>query len=55
MTLSNGLHLPKGTLLAVPVSQIAKDPDIWDAPEEFDGFRFEKLRDVPGQSSKYQV
>lgn len=55
ITLSNGLYLPKGTMLAVPVSQIAHDPNIWDAPEKFDGFRFEKLRNVPGQSSKYQV
>lgn len=55
VTLTNGLHVPKGTWLAAPSSQIAMDPAIWDKPAEFDGFRFERLRQRPGMSGKYQV
>ncbi|OJD28711.1 cytochrome p450 [Diplodia corticola] len=54
VTLSSGLHLPKGTWLAAPSSQIAMDPDIWDNPTKFDGFRFERLRQRQGASGRYQ-
>ncbi|KAF9634228.1 Cytochrome P450 [Lasiodiplodia theobromae] len=55
VTLSDGLHLPKGTWLAAPSSQIAMDPEIWDEPTKFDGFRFERLRQRQGMSGRYQV
>ncbi|KAB2573493.1 Ent-kaurene oxidase [Lasiodiplodia theobromae] len=54
VTLSDGLHLPKGTWLAAPSSQIAMDPEIWDEPTKFDGFRFERLRQRQGMSGRYQ-
>lgn len=55
VTLADGLHVPKGTWLAAPSSQIAMDPELWDNPTEFDGFRFERLRQREGMSGKYQV
>ena len=39
-TFSNGVHIPKGTLIHGPVSPIEADPDIYSDPEEFKLFRF---------------
>jgi cytochrome P450 len=33
---------------------ISTDPQNWQNPDEFDGFRFAKLRDQEGQPHKYQ-
>ncbi|KAL8973711.1 MAG: hypothetical protein Q9197_002046 [Variospora fuerteventurae] len=44
LTLSNGLHLPKGVKLGITAAQRAIDPKYWELGHEFDGFRFEKLR-----------
>ncbi|CAD6446132.1 7615435c-f8b0-4d97-b05e-86868eac4630 [Sclerotinia trifoliorum] len=52
--LSDGTLLPKGCLIACDSWSSTRDPDLWDDPEKFDGFRFEKLRDIPGNESKYQ-
>ncbi|TDZ36951.1 Cytochrome P450 monooxygenase paxP [Colletotrichum spinosum] len=54
ITLSDGLHLPKGTVLTVPSSQVSHDPDVWEDPETYDAFRFEKLRSVSGNKFNYQ-
>ncbi|KAE9977315.1 hypothetical protein BLS_001499 [Venturia inaequalis] len=43
-TLSNGLTLPKGSRFCVPASQVSLDPEVWEDPYEFDGFRYETLR-----------
>ncbi|GAB7356604.1 hypothetical protein MBLNU459_g7330t3 [Dothideomycetes sp. NU459] len=54
VTLSSGITLPKGTHIAVAAGPNALDPELFDDPETFDGCRFEKLRALPGNDSKYQ-
>ena len=49
-TFSNGVTVPAGTEIAVPTSAIHTDGDIYPNPEEFDGFRFAKLRGGDGVS-----
>jgi len=44
-TFSNGVTVPAGTLVAVPSGVIHKNAEIYPNPEEFDGFRFAKLRE----------
>ena len=45
-TFSNGVTVPAGTLIAAPSGAIHKDGEIYSNPEEFDGFRFVKLREL---------
>ncbi|KAI0248479.1 cytochrome P450 [Lactifluus subvellereus] len=49
-TFSNGLTIPAGTLVGVPVGAIHTDGEIYPNPEEFDGFRFSKLREMEGDA-----
>ncbi|KAL7939950.1 cytochrome P450 monooxygenase [Trichoderma barbatum] len=54
-TLSNGLTFPAGTHFIVPASRISLDPEVWENPQEFDGFRFSNLRaKTPENIHKYQ-
>lgn len=46
--------LPAGTFTAVSAASQNMDPRIWDNPNTFDGFRFEKIRQKPGLEQKYQ-
>lgn len=55
ITLSDGTHLSAGTYLAAASSRIAMDAEFWEAPQEFDGFRFERMRERAGSEHKYQV
>jgi cytochrome P450 len=57
LTLSNGMTIPAGTLVAVPASATQRDETIYSNPDEFDGFRFAKLREseVDATTSKYQA
>jgi len=41
-TLSDGTHLPQGTLIAAPMAMFSIDPDLLEDPETFDGFRWYK-------------
>ena len=52
-TFANGFTLPKGELIAVPISSIHRDESIYQNATEFDGFRFSNLRELEGESSKY--
>lgn len=45
--LSDGFVIPKGTTIGVPTQAISMNPDIYEDPEVFDGFRFIKLRENP--------
>jgi hypothetical protein len=49
-TFSNGVTVPPGTMIAAPTDPIHKDGDIYPNPEEFDGFRFAKLRERDGNA-----
>jgi hypothetical protein len=53
MKLSNGIELPVGTSLAASAGCVSRDAEIWEKPNEFDGFRFHKLRQQEGEE-KYQ-
>lgn len=55
ITLSSGITLPKGTHIGVAAGPNALDAELFEDPERFDGFRFEKLRALPGNDNKYQV
>ncbi|KAK1977035.1 cytochrome P450 [Colletotrichum cereale] len=54
VTLSNGLHLPKGTVITIPSSQVSQDPEVWHDPMTYDALRFEKLRSESGNKFNYQ-
>ena len=43
-TFSNGVTIPAGTTLGLPVHSIHMDEEIYPNAQEFDGFRFLKLR-----------
>ncbi|APA15883.1 hypothetical protein SS1G_09235 [Sclerotinia sclerotiorum 1980 UF-70] len=53
--LSDGTILPKGSFVGMAAGSIAFDGRIFENPEEFDGFRFEKLRQQEGAENKYQL
>lgn len=54
ITLHDGTLLPAGTHIAFPLNQVSNDPQLWHEPENFDGFRFFKLRERPGNESRFQ-
>ena len=47
-TFSNGVTVPAGTVIAAPSDSIHRDGEIYPNPDEFDGFRFAKLRESDG-------
>jgi hypothetical protein len=56
-TFSNGVTVPAGTIVSVPASSTHTDERIYSNPNDFDGFRFAKLRKIEGHTaagSKYQ-
>jgi cytochrome P450 len=56
-TFSNGVTVPAGTLVAVPACAIHRDEGMFSNPDEFDGFRFSKLRERDGDAvtNRHQV
>ena len=36
----NGIHIPAGTEITIPIYAIHRDPDAWEEPEKFDPERF---------------
>lgn len=51
--LSNGVELPAGTGIGASSACVGRDPQLWDNADEFDGFRFFKLREKEGDE-RYQ-
>ena len=51
-TFANGVTIPAGTVIAVPVTEIHTDGEIYPNPKEFDGFRFANLREHDGVSGQ---
>src|SRR5437773_1765287 len=45
-TFKDGLHIPAGTQMSMPLQEVNLDPDIYPSPETFDGYRFLKLRET---------
>jgi cytochrome P450 len=56
-TFSNGVTVPVGTLVSFPTCATSTDERIYPNPDEFDGFRFSKLREIEGynMTSKHQA
>ena len=56
-TFFNGITVPAGTVVAAPLSAIHTDGEIYSNPDEFDGFRFAKVREHDGDSmaSRHQT
>ena len=56
-TFSNGMTIPAGTLISLPLRAVHTDAETYPNPEEFDGFRSLKLREREGDTAaaKYQV
>jgi cytochrome P450 len=56
-TFSNGVTVPAGTFVAVPSCVTLTDEEVYLNPEEFDGFRFSKLRERDGDAatSRHQM
>lgn len=50
MTLSDGTRLPKGSVNGVSADRMW-DPSVHENPTQFDGFRFQRMRDQPGGSA----
>lgn len=52
--LPDGTTIPKGASILVS-SHNQWDPSIYPNPEEFDGYRFLRLRQLPGQENSSQL
>ena len=51
-TFSNGTTVTPGETLACPVGAIHRDDTIYDRAQEFDAFRFSKMRETSGECAK---
>lgn len=45
ITLHDGSQIPKGYVVEAPYTAIVNDPMLYPEPEEFDAYRFLRLRD----------
>ena len=54
LTLSDGIQLPVGAHIMMPIYPIVVDPAITPDPHTFDGFRHYRRRLLPGESNKHQ-
>lgn len=53
-TLSDGTLIPKGSSVAVVSQGVQMDADRLPNPDEFDAFRYARLRQGPGQENNFQ-
>lgn len=54
LKLPSGHTIPWGMRIMVRAHTLNLDPNLWPNPTRFDGFRFSKLREIPGNTFKYQ-
>ena len=56
-TFSSGITISAGTVVACPLSAVHTDGEIYPNPDEFDGFRFARLREggEDGMANKHQA
>lgn len=54
ITLSNGLFIPKGELAAVAADRM-NNPDVWENPENYDPYRFMRMREDPDKAFTAQL
>lgn len=55
ITLSNGFHIPAGTIVQCNTNILDESPPDWGDPHAFDGFRFYKLRNrSPEDINRFQ-
>lgn len=54
-TFSNGVTVPSGARIGAPTIPLQFDENIYDNPDQFDGFRFHKLRKQEGDTAKHQA
>jgi ent-kaurene oxidase len=52
--LSDGTHLPTGTLFCMAAGAIARDPNVVPDPTKFDGLRWYTKRQDPKEANKHQ-
>ena len=50
-TFSNGVTIPAGTRIGIPVHSVHMDEELYPNAQEFDGFRFYKLREKEGDDA----
>lgn len=52
--LPDGTMVPEGISVSAPAMTVNTDSSLWECPTQFDGYRFEKLRQIKGNEYKYQ-
>lgn len=55
VTLSDGTRIPKGAYLIAPSDAISHDSQLYENPDEFDGWRYYKMRQLPEEENRYQL
>ena len=51
IVLSDGTILPKGQFVSFPAGPMTRDPQFYDTPDKFDGFRFYKEAKATNQGN----
>ncbi|KAF7593458.1 hypothetical protein BBP40_011464 [Aspergillus hancockii] len=47
ITIADGTQIPGGTVLGIPIFGM-RDPETYQNPDTYDGYRFMKMREQPG-------
>ncbi|KAL1838832.1 hypothetical protein VTJ49DRAFT_2189 [Mycothermus thermophilus] len=53
--LSNGQLIPAGVLIEVPAGAISRDPEVFEKPDEFDPWRFSRMREQARAKGEVEV
>jgi cytochrome P450 len=54
-TFSNGVTIPKDTIVALPLMGVHYDESVYENANEFDGFRFSRRLERDGENAKYHA